>query len=1010
MNFSRFVVLALLLSPLRAAEPFPGEKADFHGVALYSVPFGKDVAKVLVPANPAPGRPWVLAQSLYNPESAPVAYMTRTELELVKRGFHIVAFGLGNTFGAPDVVVKWDAVYRDMTEKYGLAKQTSLMGVSREGLPMARWAAANPGKVTALYLDKAVCDIKSWPGGKIGKGKGSPRDWASLLPLYHFNSEAEALAYDQNPVDLAPKLIAAKVAILYIAGETDDVVPYADNGARVEQQYKKLGGEFVLISHPGEGHHPHGLANPSPVVDFIVNHAGADPILAYLDGKTPEILRELPPVGAVPEGVMLRRVVFRSRDESEIFAVIAKPTAPGKYPGMLVLHGGGGSAEVDKAIAWAQRGYVAVAPDLPGIAEPKKLVDTKGKWSALKYGEGRWQANPDGSASMIFDAVLAAMKSLYLLRAQPEVDPSRIGVVGISWGGYMTTMVAGLAGDQVRAAFAVYGCGFYELTAQRDSTMAKMTEEDRVRWLRDLDAGRRAPGIKAAFFTAGAANDFFYWPRAVQATLDAIPGEKNHLYAPNANHKAPLPGGTVSPTKGTWLSMEVPYFEYHLKGLGQPLPKVTVQRNSDRLLARVNITSPRPLTKVEFYWARTNADVMKREWIAQPASKSGDNQYEAKLPAEAADWFAVASDDRPVTVSGDLISVGVAAAQANSWIKAETDRPGAIYKPGEKVVFRVSLAPNAPVNATELSWTLTLDGAKRLAQGIVSLKSGPVTVEGTLDRPGVLQFKATSGFANTLLGEAIAGAAFDPYRIEATAKLPADFEAFWKAQKAELAKVPLDPKLTPVSQPDPNLEVFELSLANINGLRVHGYLARPKSAKSLPALIALPGMGLHPDDFKKAVEYAKMGFLALDLSIHDLPMVRTAEDLKKWQTIVGYPYIGREDRMTYFYRQVFLGIVQAVNYLVSRPDWNRKSVISYGGSQGGGLALIAAALDPRITATVAIAPALGEHTGLLHDRPDAAPNRLRRARRFLCPRCVLALSDGPQSGLRVNLGGRGADG
>ena len=229
----------------------------------------------------------------------------------------------------------------------------------------------------------------------------------------------------------------------------------------------------------------------------FANAQSADPLKPYLDGKPPQILREIPSPAAAPAGVTVRRVVFRSRDDSEIFAVIARPSTAGKYPGMLVLHGGGGSAEIDKAISWAARGYVAVAPDLPGIAEPKKLTETKGKWSALKYGEGRWQATPDGSASIIFDAILSAMNALYLLRAQPDVDTARIGVVGISWGGYMTTMVAGLAGDQLRAAFAVYGCGFYELTSQQTSTMSKMSAEERERWLHDLDAGRRAPGIGA---------------------------------------------------------------------------------------------------------------------------------------------------------------------------------------------------------------------------------------------------------------------------------------------------------------------------------------------------------------------------------------------------------------------------------------------------------------------------------------------------------------------------------
>ena len=107
--------------------------------------------------------------------------MARTELELVKRGFHVVVLQLGNTFGAPNAIAKYDAVYREMTGKYGFAQRVALMGLSREGLAITRWAAANPGKVSCLYLDKAVCDFKSWPGGKLGVGKGSPSDWQSLI-------------------------------------------------------------------------------------------------------------------------------------------------------------------------------------------------------------------------------------------------------------------------------------------------------------------------------------------------------------------------------------------------------------------------------------------------------------------------------------------------------------------------------------------------------------------------------------------------------------------------------------------------------------------------------------------------------------------------------------------------------------------------------------------------------------------------------------------------------------
>ncbi|NBV84920.1 MAG: hypothetical protein EBS01_01350, partial [Verrucomicrobia bacterium] len=138
---SLFALLISTLGSLRAASPFPGEKGDHHGAALYSFDLGSDKVSVLVPSQPLPGKAWILAPSLYNSENPAVANLARTELELVKRGFHVVTLNLGNTFGAPQALAKWDALYREMTETYGLNKRIALMGLSREGLSIARWAA-----------------------------------------------------------------------------------------------------------------------------------------------------------------------------------------------------------------------------------------------------------------------------------------------------------------------------------------------------------------------------------------------------------------------------------------------------------------------------------------------------------------------------------------------------------------------------------------------------------------------------------------------------------------------------------------------------------------------------------------------------------------------------------------------------------------------------------------------------------------------------------------------------
>ncbi len=402
--------------------------------------------------------------------------------------------------------------------------------------------------------------------------------------------------------------------------------------------------------------------------------ADDDPFNKYLDSKPPTILREISTKDSI--GVIIREVTFRLKDSSEVYAVIASPNVKGKYPGMLVLHGGGGKAEKNKAIAWAQRGYVAVAPDLPGIANPKDLIYTKGRWNVLKYGTERYVAKPDITSSVIFDAVLSGMKSLYLLRSQPDVNLSEIGVVGISWGGYMTTMVCGLAGNQVKAGFSVFGCGFYELTSQQP-TLQQMPAPEREQWLKYLDAGRRANNIKASFFIAAAANDFFYWPKAVQKTLDVISVQKNHVYAPNVTHKIPLPGGSVFERKPTqaftptafqpyptpsgsganWLAMEVDYMDFYLKGIGNSFPKVNVIKTKDARVANFKIETTLPITKVDVYWSAHCTDPTKCLWNAITPTEKGNNKYEVILPDDAAEWFVVASDERPVSVSSDLISI-----------------------------------------------------------------------------------------------------------------------------------------------------------------------------------------------------------------------------------------------------------------------------------------------------------------------------------------------------------------
>lgn len=266
-----FPVLLLVAATAIAAEPpaFPGAKGDWHGFARYDFPIdGKD-AVVVAPAEPARGRPWVWHGEFFGHKPEP-------DIALLKRGFHVVYLRVPDMLGAPAAVRHWEAFYRELTEKYGFARKSALVGLSRGGLYCYNWAAAHPDRVACLYGDAPVCDFKSWPGGK-GKGKGSPRDWKLVLQQYGFADDAAALAYDKNPVDNLAPLAAAKVPLLHVYGDADDVVPWDENTGLIAERYRKLGGSITLIAKPGVGHHPHGLTDPAPIVEFISRHA-AEPI------------------------------------------------------------------------------------------------------------------------------------------------------------------------------------------------------------------------------------------------------------------------------------------------------------------------------------------------------------------------------------------------------------------------------------------------------------------------------------------------------------------------------------------------------------------------------------------------------------------------------------------------------------------------------------------------------------------------------------------------------------
>jgi lysophospholipase L1-like esterase/pimeloyl-ACP methyl ester carboxylesterase len=250
--------------PLLKTATLPGKTSDWNGFSKHEFEIDSKLATVVSPKHPAPGTPWVWHGEFFGHKPAP-------DIALLGKGYHIVYLKLPDMLGSPQAVKHWETLYTELTTRYGFSKKPALVGLSRGGLYCYQWAIAHPDRVACIYADAPVCDFKSWPGGK-GKGKGDPKNWALVLKLWNFPDETAALAWTGNPVDQLAKLAAHKIPLLHVFGDADEVVPWEENTKLIQERYTALGGPIELICKPGIGHHPHGLADSRPIVDFILRN------------------------------------------------------------------------------------------------------------------------------------------------------------------------------------------------------------------------------------------------------------------------------------------------------------------------------------------------------------------------------------------------------------------------------------------------------------------------------------------------------------------------------------------------------------------------------------------------------------------------------------------------------------------------------------------------------------------------------------------------------------------
>jgi cephalosporin-C deacetylase len=306
-------------------------------------------------------------------------------------------------------------------------------------------------------------------------------------------------------------------------------------------------------------------------------------------------------------------------------------------------------------------------------------------------------------------------------------------------------------------------------------------------------------------------------------------------------------------------------------------------------------------------------------------------------------------------------------------VRVSLDKPDWIYELNQTAKFTISVTlNNSPVTGLTVKYSCGAEAMPPSIEKTIVTTQQPISIDGgTLKEPGFLRCIATfEKDGKSYRGLATAG--FRPDLIKPIVTEPADFDKFWDAGKAELAKLPIDAKFEPMTNlSTANVDVFQVSFQNVgSGIsrssRIYGILAIPKSTnpnQKFPAILNVPGAGVRP--YTGQVAMAERGFITLQIGIHGIPVnldQRVYDNLAAG-SINRYMFYNLDNKDTYYYKRVYLGCLRANDFLMTLPQFDGKNLGVIGGSQGGGLSIMTAALDSRVKVLAASYPALSDMAG-----------------------------------------------
>ena len=299
-----------------------------------------------------------------------------------------------------------------------------------------------------------------------------------------------------------------------------------------------------------------------------------------------------------------------------------------------------------------------------------------------------------------------------------------------------------------------------------------------------------------------------------------------------------------------------------------------------------------------------------------------------------------------------------------------------VYAQGQKI--NVTVFTEVPTGDTLHIRVFKNNNQLLVQKDILSVKDSLMIYEGAFREPCSVIVEARIKKMSASLGMLV-----DPGKLKPGAKRPGDFETYWKNVKKSLNEMPQEIKRAVVlgTDRDNGYSCEDIEINCPGPKPVHGYFAKPEKAapNSLPIVLLVHAAGVKGfwcrSEPGNALLYAKMGALCFDLNAHgmmnDQPDSYYADlengDLKT------YWLQGLTKRDEVYFRGMYLRLLRTIDFLTKQPEWDGKRILVIGESQGGGQALVAAGLDNRVSAVVAIVPAMCDWFGTLAGRMGGWP-------------------------------------